>query len=177
MKPSATSGRGKFPVARNKRKTRQELNEEGRLRQRQKKHRGLASGTRAQEGNGGGGHSNQESQKDPRIGSKKKVPLIVSGPVSKPVASKIILPEEVMSPQEELDSLENDVKLDALLSKIEQDEKLTEEEQAYVDEKLDRIDQLMALLGIELEEEDEEEEAKTEDMLQLLKRGYQKDGF
>jgi ribosome assembly protein YihI (activator of Der GTPase) len=48
MKPSATSGRGKFPVARNKRKTRQELNEEGRLRQRQKKHRGLASGTRAQ---------------------------------------------------------------------------------------------------------------------------------
>lgn len=176
MKPSATSGRGKFPAARNKRKTRQELNEEGRLRQRQKKHRGLASGTRAQEGNGGGGHANQQSQMDPRIGSKKKVPLIVSGAGSKPVAPKVIVPAEMISPQQELDNLENDVRLDALLSKIEQDETLDEEEQAYVDEKLDRIDQLMTLLGIEVEE-DEEEEAKTEDMLQLLKRGYQKDGF
>ncbi len=179
MKPTIKSGRGKPATARNRRKTREELNIEGRTRQRQKKRRGLAAGSRAQEGNKSGSRSTTAAHTDPRIGSKKPVPLIAAGAVAaKPVAPKAIIPAEViMAPQAELDSLENDPRLDALLIRLEQDESLTVEEQAYVDEKLDRIDQLMTLLGIELDDEDDDEETKNEDMLQLLKRGFEKDAF
>nr|WP_213993524.1 Der GTPase-activating protein YihI [Sodalis sp. dw_96] len=177
MKPTTKGGRGKPAAGRNRRKTREELNIEGRTRQRQKKRRGLAAGSRAQEGNKSGGRSAAAANIDPRIGSKKPVPLIAAGAVAKPVAPKVIIPAEVISPQAELDSLENDTRLDALLIRLEQDEILSVEEQAYVDEKLDRIDQLMTLLGIELDEEDGEEDTKNEDMLQLLKRGFEKDSF
>ncbi|QWA11186.1 Der GTPase-activating protein YihI [Sodalis ligni] len=177
MKPTTKSGRGRPAAARNKRKTREELNIEGRTRQRQEKRRGLAAGSRSQEGNKNGGRSATSANADPRIGSKKPVPLIASGAVAKPAAPKVIIPAEVLSPQAELDSLENDTRLDALLIRLEQDEILSAEEQAYVDEKLDRIDQLMTELGIELDDEDEEEETKNEDMLQLLKRGFEKDSF
>lgn len=180
MKPTAKGGRGKPTANKKKRKSREELNLEGRARQRQKKHRGLASGSRAQEGNGGGGRSASSASTDPRIGSKKPVPLIADGAVGRPAPAKVIIPEEVIAPEAELESLENDPRLDALLIKIEQDDELTAEEQAYVDEKLDRIDQLMTMLGIDLGDEDddeEEDEPKQEDILQLLKRGYQKGGL
>lgn len=45
-----------------------------------------------------------------------------------------------------------------------------------MDQALDRIDELMTELGIELVDY-EEEPTQQEDMLQLLKRGYEKDGF
>ncbi|XBS69837.1 Der GTPase-activating protein YihI [Acerihabitans sp. KWT182] len=171
MKPIAKSGRAKPAGARNKRKTREELNIEGRARQRQKKRRGLAAGSRAQEGSKSGARSATAANADPRIGSKKPVPLMAAGAIAKPTAPKVITTAESLSPQAELDMLENDARLDALLLRLEQDESLSAQEQAYVDEKLDRIDRLMTILGIELDEEDEEE-PQNEDMLQLLKRGF-----
>lgn len=78
-----------------------------------------------------------------------------------------------------MSKLENDERLDALLDKLDNDEVLSKEDQAYVDSTLDRIDTLMEKLGIELgdDEDDEKPEEKQEDILQLLKRGNPKDAF
>ncbi|WP_413729166.1 Der GTPase-activating protein YihI [Sodalis sp. RH22] len=177
MNPSAKGGRGKPVVAKNKRKSREELNTEGRARQRQKKRRGLASGSRAQEGNKSGSRNTQAQAPDHRIGSKKPVPLLADGPtVKKPVAPDIVIPvTTAILPEVELENLENDERLDELLQRLEQGKELSAPEQAYVDKTLDRIDELMTQLGIEIED-DEDDDAKNEDMLQLLKRG-QKDSF
>ncbi len=177
MNPSGKDGRRKPAVAKNKRKSREELNVEGRARQRQKKRRGLASGSRAQEGNKDSGRTGQGTKPDPRIGSKKPVPLIAATAVvkkPKPVDQQIFIPTKTLSAAEELDLLENDERLDELLQRLERDETLAPAEQGYVDKTLDRIDELMTLLGIELDDDDEEDDDKKEDMLQLLKRG-QKD--
>ena len=49
---------------------------------------------------------------------------------------------------------------------------LSSEDQAWVDAKLDRIDELMQQLGLSYDDdEDEEEEDKKEDMMRLLKGG------
>lgn len=74
--------------------------------------------------------------------------------------------------------MENDDRLDALLQRLEQDETLSMEERRYVDQALDRIDELMTELGIELiDDDDEDAQTNQEDILQLLKRGYDKDSF
>ncbi len=84
-----------------------------------------------------------------------------------------------LTPEEELAKLLNDERLDALLDRLDNDEVLNKEDQAYVDLTLDRIDALMEQLGIELgdDEDDVEREEKQEDILQLLKRGNPKDTF
>ncbi|STD50120.1 Der GTPase-activating protein YihI [Edwardsiella tarda] len=81
----------------------------------------------------------------------------------------------VLTPEAELARLENDPRLDALLERLEEGATLNSEEQRYVDEMLDRIDELMEELGIELE--DDEEEEKDEDIMQLLRRGSPKDAI
>ncbi|MGM3173846.1 Der GTPase-activating protein YihI [Dickeya lacustris] len=160
-----------------KRKSREELDQEARARKRQKKHRGHVAGSRAQ----GTGNKKQNASSgqasDPRIGSKKPVPLLPEGaalPVSRPVVAE----EQIvrLSPQEELDKLENDPQLDALLDRLERGETLSAKEQSWVDETLDRIDILMEQLGIDLDD-DEDEEEQQEDMLQLLRRNNPKDGY
>lgn len=156
------------PAAKTRKKTREELNTEGRERKRQKKHRGNPAGNRQQEA-----ENKQQAKntgpKDPRIGSKKPIPLIV-GDAPK-VAKKKPAPVKAepvrLTPEQELDLLENDARLDELLSRLENGEKLNAEEQAYTEKNLDRIDELMVELGIEFEDDDDEE--KTEDIMQLLK--------
>ncbi|RLM23260.1 GTPase-activating protein [Brenneria alni] len=160
-----------------KRKTREELDREARDRKRQKKHRGHASGSRAQETGQAGKTYGQHKVVDPRIGSKKPVPLgIKEKAVTKP---RSVAPETkpvTLSPEEELTLLENDARLDVLLDRLDNGETLSAKDQSWVDETLDRIDILMEQLGIELGDDDDEEEQK-EDMLQLLKRNSPKDDF
>ena len=152
MKPTSTP-RGKGP-AKARRKTREEINQEARDRKRQKKHRG----------------GNQNKQKDPRIGSKTPIPLGVTEKVTKQHKPKSEKP--MLSPQAELDLLETDERLDALLERLEAGETLSAEDQSWVDAKLDRIDELMQKLGLSYDdEEEEEEEEKQEDMMRLLKGG------
>ncbi|MDS0787208.1 Der GTPase-activating protein YihI [Proteus vulgaris] len=156
------------PAAKTRKKTREELNAEGRERKRQKKHRGNPAGNRQQEMENKNQTKNT-APKDPRIGSKKPIPLIV-GDAPKVTKKKPapIKPEPVrLTPEQELDLLENDARLDELLSRLENGEKLNAEEQAYTEKTLDRIDELMVELGIEFEDDDDEE--KTEDIMQLLK--------
>lgn len=168
MKPTSTP-RGKGP-AKARRKTREEINQEARDRKRQKKHRGHAAGSRASGSEGTSGGGNQNKQKDPRIGSKTPIPLGVTEKVTKQHKPKSEKP--MLSPQAELDLLETDERLDALLERLEAGETLSAEDQSWVDAKLDRIDELMQKLGLSYDdEEEEEEEEKQEDMMRLLKGG------
>ncbi|MBO0246648.1 GTPase-activating protein, partial [Vibrio sp. Vb0592] len=80
--------------------------------------------------------------RDPRLGSKKKIPLIVEP------AKKLTKQERRLSAEQELEMLENDAKLNVLLDRIESGENLGRGLQQYVDEKLDRIEQLMSQLGL-----------------------------
>ena len=152
-------------------KTRQEINEESRELKRKRKHKGLPSGSRF---NGPDNNQNQKSTntiKDPRIGSKKPISLLQTNDSS--IKNKVNQPQKTkLTPQQELEQLENDTKLDHLLDLVEQGKTLTDDQQSYLDNKLDRIDQLMKQLGIEDDdfEDDEELDEPKEDIVGLLKR-------
>lgn len=152
-------------------KTRQEINEESRELKRKRKHKGLPSGSRF---NGPDNNQNKKSTntiKDPRIGSKKPISLLQTNDSS--IKNKVNQPQKTkLTPQQELEQLENDTKLDHLLDLIEQGKTLTDDQQSYLDNKLDRIDQLMKQLGIEDDdfEDDEELDEPKEDIVGLLKR-------
>lgn len=152
-------------------KTRQEINEESRELKRKRKHKGLPSGSRF---NGPDNNQNKKSTntiKDPRIGSKKPISLLQTNDSS--IKNKVNQPPKIkLTPQQELEQLENDTKLDHLLDLVEQGKTLTDDQQSYLDNKLDRIDQLMKQLGIEDDdfEDDEELDEPKEDIVGLLKR-------
>ena len=172
MKKQTSAPRGKTP-GKQRRKTREELNLEARERKNDKKHRGNAAGSRATGSDGASGSNKQKQQKDPRIGSKKPIPLGVSeSSTPAPKQHKPKSEKPMLSPQAELDMLERDERLDALLERLENDETLTAEEQKWVDAKLDRIDELMQQLGLSYDDDEEEEEEEgKEDMMRLLRGG------
>ncbi|EGQ8943959.1 Der GTPase-activating protein YihI [Vibrio parahaemolyticus] len=143
-KPGA-AGAPEFVVTRN----RTESDVEGRLRKRVKKRKGLKTGSRNSEVNEQKKQSSAQNR-DPRLGSKKKIPLIVE-PVK-----KMTKQERRLSAEQELEMLENDAQLNVLLDRIEAGENLGTGLQKYVDEKLDRIEKLMDQLGL-LEPEEEED--------------------
>ena len=170
MKKPTSAPRSKAP-GKQRRKTREELNLEARDRKNDKKHRGNAAGSRANGTGGASGGNKQKQQQDPRIGSKKPIALgVTDAPVAKQPKPKSEKP--MLSPQAELDMLESDERLDALLERLENDETLTAEEQKWVDAKLDRIDELMQQLGLSYDDDEEEEEEEgKEDMMRLLRGG------
>ena len=53
---------------------------------------------------------------------------------------------------------------------VEQGKTLTNEQQTYLDNKLNRIDKLMQILGYEDEDFEDEQEETKEDIVSLLKR-------
>ncbi|MEE8731823.1 MAG: Der GTPase-activating protein YihI [Rahnella inusitata] len=184
MKQPAKAPRANTATAKPKRKkNRVELDIEARERKRDNRRRGRKAGSRANPDANQNQSGAAAKKTDPRIGSKKAVPLIVetvmnNAPKAKKVAQPVQDPKPKMTPEEELTLLENDQRLDGLLDLIDDGKALSAEDQAYVDQTLDRIDVLMELLGIELgDDEDDEEEEKNEDMMQLLKRGNPTDGF
>lgn len=154
------------------RKTKEEINAEGRERKREKKHRGHKSGSRYVEQASNKQNGGQNASTDPRLGSKKPVPLIVDEKqVTKPVVEKKQpAVKEKLAPEKELEMLESDDRLDSILARLEDGETITAQEQKYVDTCLDRIDELMNILGIEYsEEEEEEDEEKLDDIMRILK--------
>ena len=157
-KPKATPRPGKKP-------TRYELDAKAREEKRKRKHKGLASGSR---------HSSADTQEkrpsdrlqDPRVGSRKKVPLIVEF-VNKPAQNQAIPPLKTeqkptaLDPINELEQLENNECLNRLLDDLEAGKKLNKEDQKFVDECLDRIAQLMNELGIESDDENDDDLYRT----------------
>ncbi|MEJ2766465.1 Der GTPase-activating protein YihI [Photobacterium sp. MCCC 1A19761] len=131
-------------------KSSNQLEQEGRLRKKARKRKGLKTGSRHSDGSVAGSRG-QARAKDPRHGSKKPVPLIVEA--KKPMTKK----ERRLSAEQELAMLENDSQLMVLLDRIDAGENLGAGLQKQVDQKLDRIEQLMNQLG--LLEDDEVEVA------------------
>jgi len=176
MKQPVRASQDKKPAAKTKRKSRDEVNAEARDRKREKKHRGNASGSRANPIAVSQKSGGSTASKDPRIGSKKAIMLAPVTAETQPVkkADKVVKAVEDkkihLSPEEELLKLENDQRLDTLLDRLEKGETLPAEEQAWLDQTLDRIDVLMEQLGIVLDDDIEDEQAE-EDMYRLLKGG------
>lgn len=168
MKQPNSAPQGKKPT-KVRRKSREELDKEARDRKRKNKHSGHAPGSRASgKGSSQGAQSNNKD-KDPRIGSKTPIQLgeVTAPPVVRPAKVKAEKPV-ALTPEAELELLENDERLDALLERLEEGETLSKSDQDWVNTTLDRIDTLMEQLGIAYEDEDEDEE-KTDDLMRLLK--------
>ena len=144
--------------------TRYELDAKAREEKKKRKHKGLASGSR---------HSAVDAKtenqaldvKDPRIGSRKKVPLMVEF-VNKPEKGQTIPVPQTESkakldPMVELEQLENNECLNQLLDQLDEGKKLSAEDQQFVDECLVRVEQLMTELGIAEEDENDEDLYRT----------------
>lgn len=137
---------------------RSESDIEGRLRKKSKKHKGLKSGTRhsltsekSKQANAG--------LRDPRLGSKKKVPLIVEA------KKKITKAERLVLAEQELTQIENDPQFNVLLERLDNGEKLGAGLQSYVDKRLDRIEILMKALGMNTDDFDDDNEDDNEDTI------------
>lgn len=170
--------RSSAATSKSKKKSRVELDQEARERKRLKKRRGHASGSRTQVESANPKNKATGQPKDPRIGSKTPVALVVEAKAkAKPQPKPKAEATPRLSPEEELAKLENDERLDALLDRLDDGATLNAEDRAYVEQTLDRIDALMAQLGIELGDEDDAVEEKQEDILKLLKSGNPKDVF
>lgn len=129
---------------------------DGRIRIR----KGNKSGTRQQVGHIDPA-STSNKHNDRKLGSKVAIDL--SKYEDKATATKA--PSKVANkqitfatPQAELDAIENDKALEALIEKQENGDVLTAKEQTYVSEKTNRYRELCELLGIDVEQYEEESE-------------------
>ena len=153
-----------------KKLSRYELDAKAREEKKKRKHKGLDSGSRHSAADIKKASAQNEA-KDPRIGSRKKVPLVVEF-VNKPEKGQFIQPVKVeaeatpkkLDPYIELQELENNECLNQLLDDLEAGKTLAKQDQQFVDECLARIEQLMDELGIV----DEDEQDKAEDLLRTF---------
>lgn len=160
-------------------KSRQEINDASWELKRKRKHKGLPSGSRFNGDLQSKTESVSKSSDDPRIGSKKPIALVITQSelkkkeqIKEPTIhteKKSLQATRALLPEQELEQLENDDTLEKLLDLVEQDVKLTPEQQHYLDSKLDRIDELMQQLGY-LDDDSDEVNNKKEDIVGLLKR-------
>ncbi|MEM7149569.1 MAG: Der GTPase-activating protein YihI [Pseudomonadota bacterium] len=103
--------------------------------------------------------------KDKRVGSKKAVPLVAPATEPKiemkrnlkPVAELKKAVEPELTPEQELEALENDERLLKLVERHEQGEMLTGKDAKYFNSRIARHQVLCKLLGIEDEEEFEDD--------------------
>ena len=98
------------------------------------------------------------SSNDPRHGSKKPIQLVSTQPVAAvPPAF------DHGAAEQELQQLENDIRLQGLLEAMEQGAELTDDELAYVDVCTARFEELAEQLGIEIDADDDEWEDDDDD--------------
>lgn len=137
--------------------------QEGRERKRAAKRKGLKAGSRQQVEQPKNKSGNSQS-KDPRIGSRKPVVLVVDDKQKKPAVPKAVKEKKlVMIPEQELASIENDDRLNDLLDRLDAGETLEAAEQAWVDQRVDRYQELMDELGIIDNDDDEDDELPFDD--------------
>ena len=137
--------------------------QEGRERKRAAKRKGLKAGSRQQVEQSNNKSGNSQS-KDPRIGSRKPVVLVVDDKQNKPAAPKAVKEKKlVMTPEQELAFIENDDRLNDLLDRLDAGETLEAAEQAWVDQRVDRYQELMDELGIIDNDDDEDDELPFDD--------------
>ncbi|AWX13568.1 GTPase-activating protein [Mergibacter septicus] len=158
----------KTPNKKGKKLSRYELDTKAWAEKRKKKHKGLPAGSRHSGASEKKMHLPSEI-KDPRIGSRKKVALVIEM-VNKPEKGQFIQPiaiAEKKMPQasvtnvrqqleQELAQLENNECLHQLLDQLDAGKRISTEDQQFVDECLTRIEELMAELGLNEEESTED---------------------
>lgn len=114
--------------------------------------------------------------KDPRHGSKKPIPLVVSAAEQKllqqdvnfaPKAQLTKAKAQVLPPEQELAQLEQDERLLALVDRVEQGEILTGKDAKYFNSKTARHAELLALLGLD-QDDDSDDEPEDDDPLSRL---------
>ncbi|MGQ8367047.1 Der GTPase-activating protein YihI [Glaciecola sp. 1036] len=125
----------------------------------EKRHKGHKAGSRQHLAENNKNKEQSAGKLDPRIGSKKPIDLYKHK--NKKPESMDAPKTRFFSPQEELDAIENDPRLDALLEKQET-KRLTNEEQTYLDKTLARHRKLCDLLGIDLEQEDSKNDKESD---------------
>ncbi|WP_192954740.1 Der GTPase-activating protein YihI [Gallaecimonas mangrovi] len=124
-----------------------------------KKHKlGNKSGSRHAVATAGNNAKQANAQnKDKRLGSTKPVTLVKPGAKAAPKAKPApATPKQDMAAKAALlESLENDIRLNDLLDRLDEDQELGAEELAYVEEMTGKIEKLMAELGITDDEDDD----------------------
>lgn len=156
LMPTRKQDKNAAPAKKGKKPTRYELDSQAWEAKQKKKHKGRPSGSRYA--------SSTEKQvstakvvKDPRIGSRKKIPLIVEEVYTQNVQVPLETPKNNhLSPEQELSALENNQALNELLDQLDAGVTLSKKDQQFVDQCLDRIAELMQQLGIE-DDEDEQD--------------------
>lgn len=127
------------------------------------KHKGLPPGSRfsVKENTNKAGQQVGPATTDPRHGSKKPIALIMPGgsaaATHKKVKHEKTIPAADLTPAEELALLENDERLQDFLDALDEGAKLHVEDQAWVDQQLARFQQLAEILGLDLEDDEEDE--------------------
>jgi ribosome assembly protein YihI (activator of Der GTPase) len=132
-----------------------------------RKHKGLASGNRNNPETTAATHTNQAPKStDPRHGSKTPISLNpeqakkdkITIPDYKPqvVLKKIV--ELEISPEKELEQIENDERLMALLEKVDNDELITGKDAKYFNTNMARHKVLMEELGYEDDDDFDEDD-------------------
>ncbi len=174
QKPNQASSKGKSF----KRNESQESAHAARQRKRDAKRKGLKAGSRQAAAQDNGGTKQAGQKKDPRIGSRKPVPLVVAES-KKPAASKPAKPsktpeqiaeqlakQQQLKLEQELAAIENDERLNLLLDRLDDGQSVSADDEAWLDARLARHQELLAELGIDDEDEDDEQPASPDDLLQ-----------
>lgn len=129
------------------------INTNSREQSRAKKRKGRPSGTRNSMADSAKTLSSGSGNRDPRVGSKKPIPLVVSASPQKKKATK-----RYATPQAELLAIENDSQVQKLAVDMEQGKTLSAHDQQYFDSKMARHRLLCDLVGTEEEDEKPTEE-------------------
>ena len=141
------------------------------IRKRKDKLKGNKAGNRnAIETKQGAQQSQRQAKNDKRIGSKKPIALTVSEKPQQAAAPKVVMqpkakviksatvapkapikeaaPEiQKLSPEKEIEAIENDQRLNDLLEQMDTDAPLTKEDQKWADKQMQRHQELMKELG------------------------------
>lgn len=125
-----------------------------------KKGAGLKSGNRnsMQEAQAANANNPNATKKDPRLGSKKPIPLgadTAVGQQNNPLLAAqepkaLLKPVKplTLTPEQELAQIEADERLQSLLERVEGDEVLTGKDAKYFNSKTARLTELLELLGL-----------------------------
>lgn len=175
QKPRQTSPKGKV----HKRNESQESAHAARQRKRDNKRKGLKAGSRQAVEQETSGIKSGSGSKDPRVGSRKPVALVVE-PAKKPVAAKpakaVKTAEQIAEQQakqqqlkleQELAAIENDERLNLLLDRLDDGLSVSADDEAWLDARLARHQELLVALGMDDDDDDDvAEPASPDDLLQ-----------
>jgi len=163
-KKSRTAGNSE-PQFESRRKETSTQSQEARDKKRKDKLKGNKAGNRnVIESKQGAEQSQRQAKNDKRLGSKKPIALTPNGvpePIAKPKVAqpakeKVIKSTAVdveskvatkLSPEKELTEIENDDRLNELLEQAENGDELSKTDQAWLDKKMKRHQELMKQLG------------------------------